>query len=89
MARRRRQPESSAESAEKIAAQPGPAGTAPHRWPAPLADKHWTDPQGNQWSMRGVLTARQARRLFRSPDVAVLHVHGADARQVTGPDGTL
>lgn len=82
MARRRRQPESSAESA----AQPAPADTAPHGWPAPIADGHWTDPEGNRWSMRGgLLTAKQAGRLFRRPDVAVLHVYAADTRQVTGP----
>lgn len=34
----------------------------------------------------GLLTAKQARRLFSRPDVAVLHVYGLDPRQVTGPE---
>jgi hypothetical protein len=87
MARRRRQPESSAESAEKSAARPAPAVTGRHSWPTPIRDKSWTDRQGNRWRMRGgLLTAKQARRLFRRPDVAILHVYGLDPRQVTGPE---
>ncbi len=34
----------------------------------------------------GALTARQARRLLRRSDVAVLHVYGVAARQLTGSD---
>jgi hypothetical protein len=86
MPRRRRQPGSSAESAEKIA-QPTPAGTGRPTWPAPIGDKRWIDLQGNRWHMRGgLLTAKQARRLFRRPDVAILHVYDPDPRQVTGPE---
>jgi hypothetical protein len=56
-------------------------------FPSPLQDKRWTDPHGAQWHRRGdLLTARQARRLLRRPDVSLLHVYGPDARQVTGSD---
>jgi hypothetical protein len=82
-----RQPEFSAESAEKISAQLTPADTGWHTWPAPIRDKHWTDPQGNRWHMRGgLLTARRARRLYGRPDVAILHVYGPEPRQLTGPE---
>jgi hypothetical protein len=83
MPRGPRPPQFPAESAEKIAAQP----TGWHTWPTPIRDKNWIDRQGNRWRMRGgLLTAKQARRLFRRPDVAVLHVYGLDPRQVTGPE---
>jgi hypothetical protein len=84
MARRRRQLEYSAESAQKSAARPATADTAWHTWPTPIRDKNWTDRQGDRWRMRGgLLTAKQARRLLRRPDVAILHVYGLDSRQVT------
>jgi hypothetical protein len=83
----RRQPEFSAESAEKVSARPRPADTGWHAWPTPIRDKHWIDRQGNRWRMRGgLLTVRQARRLFRRPDVAILHVYGPEPRHVTGPE---
>ena len=87
MARRRRPLEFPAESAQKGAVQPAPGDTGWHTWPAPIRDKNWIDRQGNRWHVRGgLLTARQARRLFRRPDVAILHLYGLDPRQVTGPE---
>lgn len=86
---RRRQHKPFADPAGEDAAA-HPASTAPAgegRWPAPIHDKHWIDQQGNRWHMRGgELIARQARRLLRRPDVAVLHVYGVAARQLTGSD---
>jgi hypothetical protein len=34
----------------------------------------------------GLLTAKQARRLFRRPDIAILHVYSPDPRLVTGSE---
>jgi hypothetical protein len=34
----------------------------------------------------GLLTAKQARRLLRRPEVAVLHVYGVSPRQVAGAE---
>jgi hypothetical protein len=85
MARRQRQPESAAESGARFTAQPTPVEEGRRSWPTPIRDKHWTDRQGNRWRMRGgLLTATQARRLFRRPDIAILHVYGLDPRQLTG-----
>jgi hypothetical protein len=54
-------------------------------WPAPIADRQWTDGQGTRWHMRGgSLTARAARRLLRQPGIAVLHVYGAGVREPAG-----
>jgi hypothetical protein len=87
MGPRRRRPDLGAEPGQKIAAQPAPADTGRHTWPAPIRDKHWTDQQGNRWRMRGgPLTAKQARKLFRRPEVAILHIYGLDPRRVTGPE---
>jgi hypothetical protein len=81
------QPEFSAESAGKLATQPTPAETGWRTWPTPIRDRHWIDAQGKEWRIRGgLLTARQARQLFRRPDVVILHVYGPDPRQLTGPE---
>jgi hypothetical protein len=80
-------PVNSPESAGTIAARLTPTEPSSDRWPAPLADNHWIDQQGNRWRIRGdLLTPKQARRLFRRPDVSVLHFYGPDCREVTGPD---
>jgi hypothetical protein len=89
MPRRRRQPEFPAESAQKIAAQPTPADTGWHTWATPIRDQHWIDRQGNRWRMRGgMLTAKQARRLFRRPDIAILHVYGSVLVRSPDPNAT-
>jgi hypothetical protein len=85
MAPRDRQPKASAEPAGKDATPHAAADAAGRDWPAPIRDRRWTDRHGAQWRMRGgLLTARQARRLLRRPDVIVLHIYGFDPRLVTG-----
>lgn len=87
MGNRRSQPGWPAETAGELAAEPTPADTGWHTWPTPIRDKLWADAQGNQWRIRGgLLTAKQARQLFRRPDVVILHVYGPDPRQLTGPE---
>ena len=69
--------EFSAESAGKVRPSPTPADTGQQDWPAPIGDKHWTDRQGHRRMRGGLLTARQARRLFGPPDVDNLHLRQA------------
>jgi hypothetical protein len=84
VAPRDRPPKASAESAGKDATFQA-ADAAGRDWPAPIRDRRWTDRHGAQWRMRGgLLTARQADRLLRRPDVTVLHVYGLDSPVVTG-----
>lgn len=87
MSPRRRRPKPSAEPAGDVAARPDPVDAARRNWPTPIRDKHWVDQRGNRWHIRGgLLAAKQARRLLRRPDVAVLHVYGVNPRQATGPE---
>lgn len=84
---RSRRPKPFAEVVEDVAADRGPAGSGLQAWPSPIGDKHWVDQQGNRWQMRGgLLSAKQARRLLRRSEVAVLHVYGVSPRQVTGTE---
>jgi hypothetical protein len=84
---RSRRPDSFAQLVEDFAAHRGPLGSAGQAWPSPIGDKHWVDQQGSRWQMRGgLLTAKQARRLLRRSDVAVLHVYGVSPRQVSGTE---
>jgi hypothetical protein len=82
-----RRPKPFAELVEDAAAHRGPTGSSWQDWPSPIGDEHWVDQQGSRWQMRGgLLTAEQAQRLLRQPEVAVLHVCGVSPRQVTGPE---
>jgi hypothetical protein len=87
MSPRSRRPKPFAELVEDVAAHRGRTGSSWQAWPSPIGDKYWVDQQGSRWHMRGgLLTAKQARRLLRRPEVAVLHVYGVSLRQVTGPE---
>jgi hypothetical protein len=56
------------------------------RWPRPVQDGVWVDPDGVAWRMRGGrLDAKTARKLVRRSDIAVAWAYELDVAVLTGP----